>query len=76
MDSLYLTAFRYSCAKNRVKMYGWNVPCSSSLVDGVNADSQNVEGTNRVWFYGLYGTNQDKVAVLKHQLHEMNEQTA
>jgi hypothetical protein len=26
----------------------------------------------RVWFYGLYGANQDKVDVLKHQLHELN----
>ncbi len=28
----------------------------------------------RVWFYGLYGANQDKVGVLKQQLHELNEQ--
>lgn len=27
----------------------------------------------RVWFYGLYGANQDKVDVLKQQLHELNE---
>jgi len=27
----------------------------------------------RVWFYGLYGANQDKVEVLNHQLHELNE---
>lgn len=27
----------------------------------------------RVWFYGLYGVYQDKVDVLKHQLHELNE---
>ena len=27
----------------------------------------------RVWFYGLYGTHQDKVDVLKHQLHELND---
>ncbi|WP_181693378.1 hypothetical protein [Natronomonas sp. LN261] len=30
----------------------------------------------RVWFYGLYGANQDKVDVLKHQLQELNEQIA
>lgn len=28
----------------------------------------------RVWFYGLYGANRDKVDVLKQQLHELNEQ--
>lgn len=27
----------------------------------------------RVWFYGLYGAYQDKVAVLKNQLNELNE---
>lgn len=30
----------------------------------------------RVWFYGLYGVYQDKVDVLKHQLHELNERIA
>jgi hypothetical protein len=30
----------------------------------------------RVWFYGLYGANQDKVDVLKHQLQELNERIA
>lgn len=30
----------------------------------------------RVWFYGLYGANQDKVGVLKCQLHELNERIA
>lgn len=30
----------------------------------------------RVWFYGLYGANQDKVDILKHQLHELNERIA
>lgn len=29
-----------------------------------------------VWFYGLYGVHQDKVDVLNHQLHELNEQIA
>jgi hypothetical protein len=28
----------------------------------------------RVWFYGLYGANQNKVAVLKHQLQELDKQ--
>ncbi|RMB13950.1 hypothetical protein [Haloplanus aerogenes] len=28
----------------------------------------------RVWFYGLYGANQDKVAVLERQLQTLNEQ--
>jgi hypothetical protein len=27
----------------------------------------------RVWLYGLYGANQDKVDVLKQQLRELNE---
>lgn len=27
----------------------------------------------RVWFYGLYGANQDKVAVFERQLRELNE---
>jgi len=30
----------------------------------------------RVWFYGLYGANQDKMDILKHQLQELNEQIA
>lgn len=30
----------------------------------------------RVWFYGLYGANQDKVDILKHQLQKLNEQIA
>jgi len=28
----------------------------------------------RVWFYGLYGANQDKVAVFQRQLESLNEQ--
>lgn len=27
----------------------------------------------RVWFYGLYGANQDKVDILETQLHHLNE---
>ena len=27
----------------------------------------------RVWFYGLYGVHQDKVDILKHQLHKLNK---
>ncbi len=30
----------------------------------------------RVWFYGLYGVYQDKVDVLKHQLHELSKRIA
>lgn len=30
----------------------------------------------RVWFYGLYGANQEKVDVLRQQLHELNERVA
>lgn len=30
----------------------------------------------RAWFYGLYGANQDKVAVFKRQLQELNERLA
>ncbi|MFC3957649.1 hypothetical protein [Halovivax cerinus] len=30
----------------------------------------------RVWFYGLYRANQDKVDRLKNQLHELNERIA
>jgi hypothetical protein len=28
---------------------------------------------HRVWFYGLYGVHQDKVDILKHQLHKLNK---
>ena len=30
----------------------------------------------RTWFYGLYGANQDKVAVFERQLEELNERFA
>lgn len=30
----------------------------------------------RVWFYGLYGANQDKVEVCKRQLQELNDRLA
>jgi len=42
--------------------------CATVDVDGLTLHLY------RVWFYGLYGANQDKVAVLERQLQTLNEQ--
>jgi hypothetical protein len=44
------------------------VECATVEIEGL------VLQLYRVWFYGLYGANQDKVEVLKRQLQELNDQ--
>ena len=83
LEQLYLlgeSEYHAVCFGNKsfdglVEYFGAEVTTQSPEIKyaAVEADGLTLH-LYRVWFYGLYGANQDKVAVFKRQLRQLNDQ--